>query len=251
MSSKVGPGDLYRDRAVVLRTYKLRESDKIIVAMTEEHGKVRAVAKGVRRTTSKFGSRLEPMSHIEVLIRRGRDLDIISQAESVDPLTPLLSGLDRAAQGIAVVEAVDQLAIEHEPDPVLYRMLVGVLRTIAQSPSPLNVAAFFWKLLAAAGLAPMLEACVRCGEGGEPETSTMLVAFDVDEGGVLCRSCRSGIPVSAEAIVIMRDILEGRLRSALAREASPVTHEVSALATRAMEHHLERRLRAVSVFERH
>ncbi|MGA1034679.1 MAG: DNA repair protein RecO, partial [Ilumatobacteraceae bacterium] len=110
MNAKVGPGDLYRDRGVVLRTYKLRESDRIVVFMTEEHGKVRAVAKGVRRTTSKFGSRLEPMSHVEVLFRRGRELDIVSQAESVDPLTPLLSGLDRASQGIAVVEAVDQLS---------------------------------------------------------------------------------------------------------------------------------------------
>lgn len=249
MSDRVGPGDLYRARAVVLRTYKLRESDRIVVVMTEQHGKVRAVAKGVRRTTSKFGSRLEPMSHVELLLRRGRDLDIISQAESIDPLTPLLSGLDRAAQGIAVVEAVDQLAIEHEPDPLLYRMLAGVLRTIADSPSPLNVAAFFWKVLAAAGLSPMLDACVRCGEGEESEVA--LVAFDLDEGGVLCRSCRSGVPISEAAIGVMRDILGGRLRVALALEASPVTHEVSNLATRAMEHHLERRLRAVSVFERH
>lgn len=250
MSTTTAPGELYRDRAVVLRTYKLRESDRIIVFMSEQHGKVRAVAKGVRRTTSKFGSRLEPMSHVEVLLRRGRDLDIVSQAESVDPLTPLLSGLDRASQGIAVVEAVDQLALEREPDPVLYRMLVGVLRTIAADPSPLNVAAFFWKVLAAAGLTPMLDACVRCGGEADDEATT-LVAFDLDEGGALCRSCRSGVPVSGEALEVMRDILGGRLRQALALAASPVTHEVSVLATRAMEHHLERRLRAVSVFERH
>ncbi|MDA3028107.1 MAG: DNA repair protein RecO [Actinomycetota bacterium] len=251
MNAKVGPGDLYRDRGVVLRTYKLRESDRIVVFMTEEHGKVRAVAKGVRRTTSKFGSRLEPMSHVEVLFRRGRELDIVSQAESVDPLTPLLSGLDRASQGIAVVEAVDQLSMEHEPDPGLYRMLVGVLRTIARDPSPLNVAAFFWKVLAAAGLAPVLDDCVRCGEAEGGDTATQLVAFDLDEGGALCRACRSGVPVSAEALVVMRDILGGRLRQALELDSSPVTHEVSVLATRAMEHHLERRLRAVSVFERH
>lgn len=250
MSDRVGPGELYRDRGVVLRTYRLRESDRIVVLMTEQHGKVRAVAKGVRRTTSKFGSRLEPMSHVEVLFRRGRDLDIVSQAESVDPLTPMLSGLDRASQGIAAVEAVDQLAMEREPDPPLYRMLVGVLRTIAANPSPLNVAAFYWKVLAAAGLSPMLDACVRCGDGST-DPSIALVAFDLDEGGVLCRSCRSGVPVSMDAVNVMRDILGGRLLQALALEPSPITHEVSALATRALEHHLERRLRAVSVFERH
>ena len=152
--------------------------------LTAENGKVRAVAKGVRRTTSKFGARLEPMSHVRLLLYRGRELDIVSQAESVEPLAPLLVDLDRASQGMAVLEAADQLALEREPNPQLYRMLVGVLRTIAERPAPLVVPAFYWKLLAAEGLRPELDACVRCG-GAEPDVT--LVAFDLDEGGVLCR----------------------------------------------------------------
>ena len=126
---------------MVLRTYKLRESDRIVVFHTAENGKVRAVAKGVRKTKSKFGARLEPMSHVRLLLYRGRELDIVSQAEAVEPLSPMLSSLDRASQGLAVIEAVDQLSLEREPNPQLYRMLVGVLRTIATSPSSLNVAA--------------------------------------------------------------------------------------------------------------
>ena len=248
-SPAVANGELYRDRAVILRTYKLRESDRIIVLLTQRSGKVRAVAKGVRRTNSKFGSRLEPMSHVEVLLRKGRDLDLVSQAESVDGLTPMLSSLDRAAQGMAVVEAADQLSLEGEPDERLYTMLVGVLRTIGESPSPLNVAAFFWKVLAMSGLSPVLDGCVRCGEADGGETA--LVAFDLNEGGALCRRCRSGIPISPAALDIMRDILGGRLRQALALEESAATSEVTALATRALEHHIERRLRTVSVFERH
>jgi DNA repair protein RecO (recombination protein O) len=240
--------ELYRDVGVVLRTYKLRESDRIIVLMTEEHGKVRAVAKGVRKTKSKFGARLEPMSHVRLLLYRGRELDIVSQAESVEPLTPLLSSLDRASQAMAAIEAVDQLGLEREPNPRLYRMLVGVLRTIASRPAPLNVPAFYWKLLAAEGLEPQLDVCVRCGDG-EPEAQ--LVSMDVGEGGMLCRSCRSGTSVSPAALAIMRDILGGRLNEALALEESPATHEVGALATRALEHHIERRLRAVAMFERH
>jgi DNA repair protein RecO (recombination protein O) len=118
--------ELYRDVGVVLRTYKLRESDRIVVLMTEEHGKVRAVAKGVRKTKSKFGARLEPMSHVRLLLYRGRELDIVSQAESVEPLAPLLSSLDRASQGMAAIEAVDQLGLEREPNPRLYRMAVIV-----------------------------------------------------------------------------------------------------------------------------
>lgn len=241
-------GDLYRDVGVVLRTYRLGEADRIVVLMTEEHGKVRAVAKGVRKTRSKFGARLEPMSHVRLLLYRGRELDIVSQADSVEPLAPLLSSLDRVSQGLAAIEAVDQLGLEREPNPRLYRMAVGVLRTIATRPSPLNVAAFYWKLLAAEGLEPQLDACVRCGE---TDPAVPLVAFDLAEGGVVCRSCRSGTTVSQAALGIVRDILGGRLNEALALEESPATHEVGVLATRALEHHVERRLKAISMFERH
>ena len=240
--------ELYRDTGVVLRTYKLRESDRIVVFHTAEHGKVRAVAKGVRKTKSKFGARLEPMSHVSLLLYRGRELDIVSQAEAVEPLSPMLSSLDRASQGLAAIEAVDQLSLEREPNPQLYRMLVGVLRTIASAPSPLNVAAFYWKLLASEGLRPELDQCVRCGES---EPDTQFVAFDLNEGGVMCRSCRSGQAISPGALTILREILGGQLVQALARDESPITHEVSSMATRALEFHIERRLKAVAMFETH
>jgi DNA repair protein RecO (recombination protein O) len=241
-------GELYRDVGVVLRTYKLGESDRIVVLMTADNGKVRAVAKGVRKTKSKFGARLEPMSHVRVLLYRGRELDIVSQAETVETLSPMLSSLDRASQGIAAIEAVDQLGLEREPNPQLYRMTVGVLRTIAERPAALNVPAFYWKLLRAEGLEPQLDACVRCGES-EPDTE--LVAFDLNEGGVQCRRCRTGTAISKPALSVMRDIFGGRLAQALAVEESPTTHEVGTLATRALEHHIERRLKAVAMFERH
>lgn len=240
--------ELYRDVGVVLRTYKLGESDRIVVFMTADNGKVRAVAKGVRKTKSKFGARLEPMSHVRLLLYRGRELDIVSQAESVEPIAPLLSSLDRASQAMAALEAVDQLGLEREPNPRLYHMAVGVLRTIADRPAPLNVPAFYWKLLAAEGLEPQLDVCVRCGE---PESAAPLVAFDLDEGGTLCRSCRTGSSISPAALAIMRDVLGGRLNIALSMDESPATHEVGALATRALEHHIERRLKAVAMFEHH
>lgn len=239
---------LYRDVGVVLRTYKLGESDRIVVIHTLEHGKVRAVAKGIRKTRSKFGARLEPMSHVRLLLYQGRQLDIVSQAEAVEPLSPMLSSLDRASQGLAALEAVDQLSIEREPNPTLYKMLVGVLRTIAEKPSPLNVPAFYWKLLAREGFSPQLHRCIRCGEG---EPGTALVAFDLNEGGVLCRSCRSGQAISADALTLLRDILGGRLVEALAQEASPATHEVASLATKALEYQIERRLKAAAMFESH
>ncbi len=236
---------LYRDTAVVLRTYKLGEADRIVVLLTEHHGKVRAVAKGVRKTMSKFGARLEPMSHVRLLLSQGRELDIVSQAESVETLAPMMVDLDHLTNGIAVLEAADQMAMDREPAPHLYRMVVGALRTIADRSGPLVVPAFYWKLLSADGVAPELDACVRCGEPGP------IVSFDMDQGGVLCRNCRTGAPLSEEALEMMRMILGGRLNDALELPASRTTHEVAAHATRALEHHLERRLRTVAMFETH
>ena len=236
---------LYHDVGVVLRTYKLGESDRIVVLLTQEHGKVRAVAKGVRKTHSKFGARLEPMSHVKLLLAQGRELDIVNQAECVETLAPMMVDLDHLTNGIAVLEAADQMSMDREPVPHLYRMVVGALRTIADRSGPLVVPSFYWKLLAAEGVAPELDACVRCGEEGP------LVAFDMDQGGALCRACRTGAPLSSEALDLMRMILGGRLNDALAVPSSPATHEVAAHATRALEHHIERRLRTVAMFESH
>ena len=123
------------------------------------------------------------MSHVKLLLYRGRELDIVSQAEAVEPLSPMLSSLDRASQGLAALEAVDQLSLEREANPQLYKMLVGVLRTIAATPSPLNVPAFYWKLLAREGFHPELDACVRCRES-EPDVSVGRVRPQRGRGAV-------------------------------------------------------------------
>lgn len=238
---------LYRDTGVVLRTYKLGEADRIVVLITKGHGKVRAVAKGVRKTRSKFGARLEPTSHVALQLYEGRELDIVTQAESVDQFPAIRDDFERFARASAMLEAVDQLAQEGDVDPRLYRMLLGALRTLADTDSPLVVPAFFWKLLANEGFAPVLDGCASCG-GEEPDVD--LVAFDADSGGVLCRSCRRGVGISPAALDLMRRILGGQLSSALAEPAGPAAHEVDQLATRVLEHHLERRLRSVTVLDR-
>jgi DNA repair protein RecO (recombination protein O) len=234
---------LYRDTGVVLRTYKLGEADRIVVIMTADHGKVRAVAKGVRKTKSRFGGRLEPLSHVSLLMYEGRELDIVSQAESIDSRAPLLAHLDSLTQGIALLEAVDQMSLDREPAPQLYRMLVGALRTLEAKPSPLVVPAFFWKVLANEGVRPQLDACVSC------DATEQLVAFDLGEGGVLCRNCRRGSAISGEALRLMRLILGGGLSAALDEPVGLAVSEVAHHATAALEHHLERRLRAVAMFE--
>lgn len=235
---------LYRDRGIVLRTIKLGEADRIVTVMTEGHGKVRAVAKGVRKTKSRFGGRLEPTSHVALQFYEGRELDVVTQTDGIEHFRTVREDLDRLAKATALLEAVDQLAQEREPNARLYRMLVGGLRTLAGQDSALLVPAFFWKLLSVEGMHPLVDECARCGATAE------LVAFDVAEGGVRCRSCRSGVPISGAALALLRQILGGGLSASLAEPPSPATRELDHLATAAVEAHIERRLRSLSALDR-
>ena len=242
---------LYRDNGVVLRTYRLGEADRIVVLMTAGHGKVRAVAKGVRKTKSRFGSRLEPGSNASLLLYEGRELDIVTQAETIDYFRPIRDDLNRMTDAMAMLEAVDHTAQEREPDGRLYQMLVAALRTLAgrEERSALLVGAFYWKLLSLGGYGPLLDCCASCGAGGSSGDSVELVAFDLTEGGALCRGCRRGQPISPEALSLLRRVLEGGLAGALAEPESPVVTEVAMLAIHSMEQHLERRLRAVRILD--
>jgi DNA repair protein RecO (recombination protein O) len=234
---------LYRDQGIVLRTYKLGEADRIVSFITERHGKVRAVAKGVRKTKSKFGARLEPTSHVALQLYEGRELDIVTQAESIDHFKAIREDLDRLTRAVTMLEAVDQLSLERQPNPDLYRMLLGALRTVAARNSALVVAGFHWKILALEGFRPQVDGCVVC------DATDALVAFDPTEGGLLCIEHRRGTRVSPAAVALLQQILGGRLALALEAEPSPATHEVDNLATRVMEHHLERRLRSVGLLD--
>jgi DNA repair protein RecO (recombination protein O) len=245
------PG-LYRDEGVVLRAIKLGEADRIVTIFTQGHGKVRAVAKGIRKTTSKFGARLEPTTRVALQCYKGRDLDIVTQAETLESNRVLREEYALLTRAIPMLEAVDQVAQDREANPALYRMLTGALRALAITHNPLVTPAFFWKLLSLEGFHPMLDNCARCGlsaenehegdEGGEHE----LVAFDLIEGGTVCRACArgGGRPMTPEGLGLLRRVLGGGLNGALAETPGPAAHEVEQLGIRALEHHVERRMRS-------
>ncbi len=236
---------LYRCDGIVLRTYKLGEADRIISVLSNTNGKVRGVAKGVRKTKSRIGARLEPTSHVALLLYHGRgDLDTISQADSIEQFKEIRQDLDRITHATAMLEAVDLICVEGQTDQRLFDMLLGALRQLNKQDSALLVPAFFWKLLAHEGYEPSLNACVRCGSPEE------LVGFDPAAGGTTCRACTIGSRVSFEALELMREILGGRLSRALQEPASAATHEVDRLATVSLEHQLERRLKAGRLLDR-
>jgi len=236
---------LYRDDGVVLRTYRLGEADRIIVLLTAGRGKVRAVAKGVRKTSSRFGSRLEPTTHVALQLYEGRSLHTVTQVEALDTFAAVRGDLDRLSRATTLLEVCDQVAQEAEPNVRLLQMLLGALRTLEAHDSALLVPAFFLKLLAAEGTEPMLDACAVCGTGRG------LAAFDHAQGGTLCPSHRAGgHPVSPAALELCRRILSGGLGSALGEPASATTAEVDVLATRALEVSLERHLRSTHLLDR-
>ncbi len=231
---------LFRDRGIVLRGIRLGETDRIVTILTEEHGKVRAVARGVRRPGSRFGARLEPLTHVTFLGWQGRgDLDTLNQAEVVDTFRAVREDLDRIAAALTMLEVADQIAQERHAIPALYRLLAGALRALNERPSPMVAPAFHLKVLALDGSTPVLDSCVSCGR-----EDVELVAFDLTEGGVLCRGCRRGRPVSPAALDIMRRTLQGGLAGVLSEPPSSAADEVATLATEAMEVHLDRRLRS-------
>jgi DNA repair protein RecO (recombination protein O) len=240
---------LYRDEAVVLRTQKLGEADRIVTLLTRRHGRVRAVAKGVRRTRSKFGARLEPFGHIDVQLHEGRSLDIVTQVEGLGLHGAALAGdYPSYTAGTAMLETAERLtAVEHEPSTQLYLLLVGGLRalTAGEHEPGLVLDAFLLRSLATAGYAPSFDDCTRCGAEGPHRF------FSVPAGGSVCPDCRppGSVTVSEATLVLLGALLSGDWEVADASEPR-ARREASGIAAAYLQWHLERGLRSLRMVER-
>jgi len=240
---------LYRDDAVVLRTHRLGEADRIITLLTRGHGRLRAVAKGVRRTGSRFGSRLEPFSHVDLQCHTGRSLDIVTQVELLHGYGARLSGdYARWTAGQAMLEAAERLTPEEaEPAPAQYALLVAGLRSLAadEHEHGLVLDAYLLRCLAVAGWAPSFAECARCGEPG-PHRAVSLPA-----GGVVCPDCRPPGAVNPDpgTVTLLGALLSGDWPHA---EASGIRQrqEASGLVAAYLRWHVERGLRSLALVER-
>lgn len=240
---------LYRAEAVVLRTHKLGEADRIITLLTRHHGRVRAVARGVRKTTSRWGSRLEPFTHVDLQLAEGRSLDVITQAETLTPYGARL-GLDyeRYTAGTVMLETAERLAVE-DKEPVLqqFLLLVGGLRAMtAAERGPAQVLdSYLLRSLAIAGYAPSFDHCVRCGVDGPHRW------FNPSAGGALCGACR--VPGSAspapETLELCGALLAGDW-DAVGESRPKHRKEASGLVAAYLAWHLERGLRSLAYVER-
>jgi DNA repair protein RecO (recombination protein O) len=240
---------LYRDRAVVLRQHKLGEADRIVTLLTRDHGLVRAVAKGVRRTRSKFGARLEPFSHIDVQLYSGRNLDIVTQVVSIDAFaTDIVNDYGRYTSACAMLETAERLAGEERaPAPALHRLTVSALRAVddGRRPRELVLDAYLLRAMGIAGWAPALTECARCAVPGPHR------AFHIAAGGSVCgRCCPAGSTMPPPGVLdLMSALRDGDWQAA---EAAPQSHRshVSGLVAAHLQWHLERQLRTLPLVER-
>ena len=238
-----------RDEGVVLRLHKLGEADRIVTLLTRRGGIVRAVAKGVRRTASKFGARLEPGSHVDLQLYLGRSLGIVTQAESLHHFgAQVVDDYPRYTTMQAILESSERLAGEEGVASLrLYLLVVGALRSLAQKekPAQLVLDAFLVRAMSVAGWEPALTECARCASPGPHRR------YSVESGGTTCTACAvpRAVTIRSDTPAHLVALLQGDWDVAEASERR-IQRESSGVLAAHLQWHLERALRSLPLVER-
>lgn len=235
---------LYKDRGIVLSGFRLGEADRVLGILTLSHGKVRAVAKGVRRTKSRIGGRLEPLTHVDLVIYAGKNLDTVTSVEIIDSFRSIHRDYGRLTVASSMAEGAERFSQEHEPCELLYKLLLAGLREVdANPPTPLLLTGYLLRLMEISGFAMLLSECAGCG-APPPHSRVSLGA-----GGVVCASCdAASFGVSTATVAMLDALSRSRMAEANAFEADPgLVREASGLVLRFVEYHLDRRLRSMAL----
>lgn len=228
-----------------MRSYPFGEADRVVVLLSPNHGKLRCVAKGVRRTKSRFGGRLEPFCHVDLVLYEGRNLDTITQVSIIEPFHDLRADLDRVVAAGTMVEIADAVAQENEGAVRLFLLLQRGLKALDAGIAHRDlVTAFLLKAADIVGVAPALNACAGCGRTDE------LTRFSFAGGGAQCERCRA--PGAFALHGGLTDYLAA-LAAAELGELPPADEALSGqamgVARRFVEYHLERRLESLAVLD--
>lgn len=196
----------FRASAVVLRHADWGEADRLLTLYTREQGLVRAVAKGARKITSRKAGHLQPFTYVTLQLAKGRDLLIVTQAETVNAFLPLHDDLVKTGHAAYVIELLYRFSYEEEGgNPTLFKLLVDTLERIEKSESAwLPIRYFEMRFLDAVGFRPQLFECANCGREIQAEDQF----FSATVGGVICPRCGLGLPnltkISLEALKYLR-----------------------------------------------
>lgn len=234
------PGSL-KTEAIVLRSIRYGEADRILHLYTPDHGRIGAIARGARRARSRFGARLEPFLHIRIVVHQGRgELHTVTSADTLTAHAPLrdrATTLDAAARAC---DAVSRLFESSEPHPEVFRLLANELALLCADnvhARPAHALAFRLKLLLAAGILPQLGTCAGCGE------TERLGGFSAAAGGVVCDSCQaSAFPLSEEAYRFLVTVV-GRPLADVPDASELALRQAERAIAETAEHHAHVRLR--------
>ena len=204
--------------AIVLKQFDLGEADKIITFYSKERGKIRAVARRVRKTNSRLSGLVQPFNYLFVKIYRGSSLDKINQVTGKYSFSSLRDDLSRMAYATYMAELVEKVGMEDDANPPLFSLLLSTfhkLTELEEKKYPYLNLTFRLRILALTGFKPELKHCVSCGQELSVMTRNM---FDIAGGGILCSSCFSGdrkdyhFQVSGEALQVIREIYEAGIK---------------------------------------
>ncbi len=231
------------DQGIVLRGYPFGESHRIVVLVSPNRGKLRTVAKGVRKTKSRFGGRLEPFSHVDLILYEGKNLDTITQVSTINAFGELRNHLDRVLAASTMLEVVDAVIQEDEASLRMFLLLQRGLTVLDhQPPHPDLVTSFLLKAANVIGVAPAFDSCASCGTGSG------LRRFSFAAGGSVCESCRApGAYVLREGVVEYLAAVAATDFTELPEADKALSSEALGVTRRFMEYHLERKLESLSV----
>jgi DNA repair protein RecO (recombination protein O) len=195
----------YQTEAIIIKRIKLGEADRILTLFTPELGKLKAVAKGTRRPKSKLGGHVELLTHSRLMLARGRNLDIITQAQTIDNFLPIKDDLERISRGLYLAELVDSFTGEHIEDRQLFSLLLETLKQLTQSRDCEPILRYFeLNLLDHLGYRPQLQHCTDCNSSLKPDSNF----FSSRLGGVICRQCGfnepTASPISLNTLKVLR-----------------------------------------------
>lgn len=241
---------LYKVRAVVLKSVNIQEADQLLTLFSREKGKIRVMAYGACKPTSRKRGAVQPFSHSQFLLRRGNGLDAVSQCELLEMFPELRCRLDKLGYAVYLAELVDGMTAEEEPSEAVFGLLLGTLRALGSGDGELLVRAFEIKLLSILGYRPCLERCVLC----QGPISAGEVVFHAGAGGVLCASCaerdEDGLPCRRGTVELLRLLLRwdpGKLNQLQVGKIA--RRELKEVLHRHMEYHLDRRMKSTRFLE--
>ena len=243
----------FRADSVVLRHSNWGEADRLLTLYTREQGKVRALAKGARKIASRKAGHIEPFTHVTLQLAKGRDLLIVTQAETINAFLALRDDLVKTGYAAYVLELLDRFTYEEEgPNPSLFRLLVETLERIEKETTAwVAVRHYEMRFLDYLGFRPQLFECANCGREILPEDQF----FSFSAGGVICPRCGRGLPnlasISVETLKYLRHFQRSSYRDASrARPSSEVQKEAEVLMQGYFTYLLERELKTPGFLKR-